>query len=335
MVVAAVAGWLMAAAGLGRWPRSLGIAAVVGAYVVFSGVQPSAVRAWVMAMAASAAWVGGRRTDGGSTLAVAAAVVLAVSPVSAFDLGFRLVGRRRGRTGSARATRHRVDRARAAAHSARARRAGLADAGGHRRHAADHRADVSDAVARLAGRQHPVRSAGLRRAARGAGGAGGLRRLAGTRRRRARRRGSNGRARCLRRRHGSLSWPHAADTAGVLGDGRLRDRGRGDRVGLGRVADARRADARLRWWLRSWSARCCSLSGRASARDRRSRCSTSGRATRSSFATAVTRCSSTPARRRASCAPRSRGPAYVRSTAWSSRTCTRTMRVVCPRSRGW
>ncbi len=90
VVVAAVAGWLMAAAGLGRWPRSLGVAAVVGAYVVFSGVQPSAVRAWVMAMAAAAAWVGGRRTDGGSTLAVAAAVVLAVSPVSAFDLGFRL-----------------------------------------------------------------------------------------------------------------------------------------------------------------------------------------------------------------------------------------------------
>ncbi len=90
VVVAAVAGWLMAAVGLGRWPRSLGIAAVVGAYVVFSGVQPSAVRAWVMAMAAAAAWVGGRRTDGGSTLAVAAAAVLVVSPASAFDLGFRL-----------------------------------------------------------------------------------------------------------------------------------------------------------------------------------------------------------------------------------------------------
>ncbi len=68
----------------------LGIAAIVGAYVVFSGVQPSAVRAWVMAVAASVAWVGGRRADGGSTLAVAAAVVLALSPASAFDLGFRL-----------------------------------------------------------------------------------------------------------------------------------------------------------------------------------------------------------------------------------------------------
>ena len=90
VVVAAVAGWLMTALGLGRWPRSAGVAAIVGAYVVFSGVQPSAVRAWVMAMAAAAAWVGGRRTDGGSTLAVAAAAVLVVSPVSSFDLGFRL-----------------------------------------------------------------------------------------------------------------------------------------------------------------------------------------------------------------------------------------------------
>ena len=90
VVVAAVAGWLLAAAGLGRLPRSAGIAAVVGAYVVFSGVQPSAVRAWVMAVAASAAWLGGRRTDGASTLAVAAMVVLAASPISAFDLGFRL-----------------------------------------------------------------------------------------------------------------------------------------------------------------------------------------------------------------------------------------------------
>ena len=90
VVVAAVAGWLLAAAGLGRLPRSVGIAAVVGAYVVFSGVQPSAVRAWVMAVAASAAWLGGRRSDGASTLAVAAVVVLAASPLSAFDLGFRL-----------------------------------------------------------------------------------------------------------------------------------------------------------------------------------------------------------------------------------------------------
>ena len=90
VVVAAVAGWLLSAIGLGRFWRSAGIAVIVGAYVVFSGVQPSAVRAWVMALAAAAAWLGGRRTDGGATLAVAAAAVLLVSPASAYDLGFRL-----------------------------------------------------------------------------------------------------------------------------------------------------------------------------------------------------------------------------------------------------
>ena len=90
VVVAAVASWLLGALGLGRTWRSAGVAATVGAYVVFSGVQASAVRAWVMAMAAAVAWVGGRRTDGGASLAVAACCVLALSPVSAFDLGFQL-----------------------------------------------------------------------------------------------------------------------------------------------------------------------------------------------------------------------------------------------------
>ena len=90
VVVAAVASWLLGVMGLGRTGRSAGVAATVGAYVVFSGVQASAVRAWVMAMAAAAAWVGGRRTDGGASLAVAACCVLALSPVSAFDLGFQL-----------------------------------------------------------------------------------------------------------------------------------------------------------------------------------------------------------------------------------------------------
>ena len=90
VVVAAVAAWLLGVLGLGRTGRSAGVAAMVGAYVVFSGVQASAVRAWVMALAVAAAWLGGRRTDGGASLAVAACIVLALSPVSAFDLGFRL-----------------------------------------------------------------------------------------------------------------------------------------------------------------------------------------------------------------------------------------------------
>ncbi len=177
VVVAAVAGWLMAAAGLGRWPRSLGIAVVVGAYVVFSGVQPSAVRAWVMAMAAAAAWVGGRRTDGGH---VGGRCRSGLGGLARQRIRSRipLVRRRRGGTVLARSPRNHVDRTSVASYSARGRRAGLSDARGHRRHAADHRAYVSDALTRLSGRQHPVRSAGLPGAARGAGGAGGLRRLA-------------------------------------------------------------------------------------------------------------------------------------------------------------
>lgn len=90
VVVAMVAGWLLTSMGAGRLARSVGITALVGAYVVFSGVQPSAMRAWVMAIAAALAWLGGRRSDGGSTLALAAAVLLAIAPTSAFDLGFRL-----------------------------------------------------------------------------------------------------------------------------------------------------------------------------------------------------------------------------------------------------
>ncbi|NTU70203.1 MAG: DNA internalization-related competence protein ComEC/Rec2 [Coriobacteriia bacterium] len=90
VVVAAVAGWLLGMAGLGRVPRGLGVALVVGAYVVLSGVQPSAVRAWVMAVSAATAWAVGRRTDGGSVLAVAAGGILLTAPSAAFDLGFQL-----------------------------------------------------------------------------------------------------------------------------------------------------------------------------------------------------------------------------------------------------
>ena len=90
VVVAAVVGWLLVSLRVGRVARSLIVAGVVGAYVVFSGMQPSALRAWVMAVAAASAWLGGRRADGGSTLAVAAGTLLAVSPASAFDLGFQL-----------------------------------------------------------------------------------------------------------------------------------------------------------------------------------------------------------------------------------------------------
>ena len=90
VVVAAVFAWLLGVVGTGRLLRSSAIAILLAGYVAFSGVQSSAMRAWVMAVAVSMAWLGGRRIDGGAALAAAATAMLVVSPVSAFDLGFQL-----------------------------------------------------------------------------------------------------------------------------------------------------------------------------------------------------------------------------------------------------
>lgn len=90
VVVAALAGWVCSLTRAGPWSRRLTVAAVVGAYVVLSGLQASALRAWVMAVAAVGAWGGGRRADSGSVLAVAVCALLVATPTCAFDLGFRL-----------------------------------------------------------------------------------------------------------------------------------------------------------------------------------------------------------------------------------------------------
>lgn len=90
VVVAAIVAAIASALGLARLPRVALTIATVGAYVVLSGVQPSAERAWVMATAGSIAGLTGRRADGGSTLSLAAGALLLASPTSAFDLGFQL-----------------------------------------------------------------------------------------------------------------------------------------------------------------------------------------------------------------------------------------------------
>lgn len=90
VVVAAVAGWICSLTRAGPWSRRAFVAGVVGAYVVLSGLQASALRAWVMAVAAVGAWGGGRRADSGSVLAVAVCALLVATPSCAFDLGFRL-----------------------------------------------------------------------------------------------------------------------------------------------------------------------------------------------------------------------------------------------------
>jgi competence protein ComEC len=72
------------------WPRALAVALLCGGYVALTGVQASAVRSWLMALVLAAALAGGRRGDPLAALAGAAALMLAVDPSAAFDLGFRL-----------------------------------------------------------------------------------------------------------------------------------------------------------------------------------------------------------------------------------------------------
>lgn len=90
VVVAAVGGWLMGLLRVRPTVRTAVVATLVGAYVVASGVQPSAVRAWLMACVVASAGLGGRRSDATGALAGAACLLLVLWPPSAFDLGFQL-----------------------------------------------------------------------------------------------------------------------------------------------------------------------------------------------------------------------------------------------------
>ena len=318
VVVAAVAGWLLASAGLGRWPRSLGIAAVVGAYVVFSGVQPSAVRAWVMAVAASAAWVGGRRADGGVDARGGGRCRAGAVAGERVRPGIPALGRGGGRTGPVRATRRR----RGSSRRCRGVLRGLAEPVSLTLAATaatlpDHRADVSDAVARLSRREHrradrssrwccsPAWPGWRSRAIAPALGAVVLRFA-----------GAIGALARRRSRAGSHRGRTRAIPLGFSAVGRLRAavrRGRG-RVGGVAAPDTRDGRGGLLGVLVAAHAAACGRAARR-ARDRRSRCSTSGRVTRFSSATGATRCSSTPDRRPRCCGPRSLAPVSARSTA--------------------
>lgn len=90
VVVAALVAWAMRSMHLSRrWTVACTVA-VIGLYVVATGVQASAVRAWGMAAVASTAGLSGRRSDASAGLAFAAGVALVAYPPVAFDLGFRL-----------------------------------------------------------------------------------------------------------------------------------------------------------------------------------------------------------------------------------------------------
>lgn len=89
-VVASVAGSLMRRA-RSRPPVRLAVgAAVLAAYVVFTGLQPSAVRSWVMAALSLGATVAGRRAHALSGVGVAAFAMVLVDPTCAADMGFSL-----------------------------------------------------------------------------------------------------------------------------------------------------------------------------------------------------------------------------------------------------
>lgn len=90
VVVAALVGWLAGALKLRRSWALVFIALLGGCYVVITGVQPSAARAWMMACIVGLAGPGGRRSDALAALGVAACCMLVSRPFAAFDMGFQL-----------------------------------------------------------------------------------------------------------------------------------------------------------------------------------------------------------------------------------------------------
>lgn len=90
VVVAALASAFCVAMALRRGWRSLLVLGVVGSYVVFSGLQTSAVRALVMSAVTFGRPYSSRRGDSGAALGLTVAVMLLLDPRAAFDLGFQL-----------------------------------------------------------------------------------------------------------------------------------------------------------------------------------------------------------------------------------------------------
>ena len=90
VVVAACVASVALSLGTRPLTRAVAVTAVCGSYVVFSGVQTSAVRAWVMACVAFVGPLVARRSGPTAGLAAAACAMLLIWPPSAFDLGFRL-----------------------------------------------------------------------------------------------------------------------------------------------------------------------------------------------------------------------------------------------------
>lgn len=89
-VVAACAVWALSLMRAGPRTRASVVGVLCGGYVALTGVQSSAVRSWIMALALTWALASGRRGDALAALCAAAALMMALDPSCAFDLGFRL-----------------------------------------------------------------------------------------------------------------------------------------------------------------------------------------------------------------------------------------------------
>ncbi|HET6352564.1 MAG TPA: DNA internalization-related competence protein ComEC/Rec2 [Coriobacteriia bacterium] len=90
VVVAALVAWLLTRLRARRGVMAVAVVAITGIYVVISGVQPSAVRAWLMSAVLAASLASGRRADGVAALSGAVWIALAFDPSAAFDLGMQL-----------------------------------------------------------------------------------------------------------------------------------------------------------------------------------------------------------------------------------------------------
>lgn len=90
VVVAALLDWLLRAIGTSRGTRVAGVTMLAGAYVIGTGLQASAVRAWMMALCVSTATLGGRRSHAPAALAGACVLAVVLDPSVVFDLGFQL-----------------------------------------------------------------------------------------------------------------------------------------------------------------------------------------------------------------------------------------------------
>ncbi len=89
-VVAALLGRGLRGMRAGPAIRLVLTAAVLAVYVVFTGLQPSAIRSWIMAVASSGAIVAGRRSHAVSAVCAAALAMVVSSPSSAASMGFQL-----------------------------------------------------------------------------------------------------------------------------------------------------------------------------------------------------------------------------------------------------